>query len=71
MFLYIYIYIYIYINVCIGRAVYQNSSQFIWPWSSQSCLGSFKDTGQLLSACDDNPKDGKRIYIHTHKNVHM
>ena len=42
----------------LGRAVYQNSSQFIWPWSTRDCLGSFQDNGQLLSACESNPKDG-------------
>ena len=38
----------------LGRAVYQNSSQFIWPWSTTECLGEVNSSGQLFSACIDS-----------------
>jgi beta-glucanase (GH16 family) len=44
----------------LGRAVYTNSTEFIWPWSYDKCdgVGSRQAATQLINACNPSPGYG-------------
>lgn len=42
----------------LGRAVYTNSSEFVWPWSYDKCDDTVSLGQQLINACNGNPGYG-------------
>ena len=44
----------------LGRAIYTNSSEYIWPWSYDKCDSEVDLDQQLINACN---RDNYHIYM--------